>query len=67
MAEQAEVAAAMLSLADHTLDESGYAAWLREHVKRNQIRLGGMKDRIRLMPEWDAPVDIDPFLDARER
>ena len=32
VAEQAEVIAAMLSLADHTLDEAGYAAWLREHV-----------------------------------
>lgn len=31
-AEQAEVIAAMLSLADHTLDETGYAAWLREHT-----------------------------------
>jgi death-on-curing protein len=30
--EQAEVIAAMLGLADHTLDEAGYAAWLREHV-----------------------------------
>ena len=28
--------AAMLSLADHTLDEAGYAAWLREHIARNQ-------------------------------
>ena len=36
MAEQAEVVAAMLSLADHTLDEAGYAAWLREHIARNQ-------------------------------
>jgi death-on-curing protein len=32
VAEQAEVIAAMLSLADHTLDETGYAAWLREHT-----------------------------------
>lgn len=31
-AEQAEVIAVMLSLADHTLDEAGYAAWLREHT-----------------------------------
>jgi len=36
VAEQAEVIAAMLSLADHTLDEAGYAAWLREHVSREQ-------------------------------
>jgi death on curing protein len=31
-AEQAEVVAAMLCLADHTLDESGYAAWLCDHA-----------------------------------
>jgi death-on-curing protein len=36
LAEQAEVVAAMLSLADHTLDETGYAAWLREHTAANQ-------------------------------
>jgi death-on-curing protein len=36
LAEQAEVVAAMLSLADHTLDETGYAAWLREHTAPNQ-------------------------------
>jgi len=30
-AEQAEVIAAMLELADHKLDEAGYAAWLRDH------------------------------------
>jgi death on curing protein len=35
-AEQAEVIAGMLSLADHTLDETGYAAWLREHTAPNQ-------------------------------
>jgi death-on-curing protein len=32
VAEQAEVVAAVLSLADHTLDEAGYAAWLRDHT-----------------------------------
>jgi death-on-curing protein len=36
MAEQAEVVAAVLSLADHTLDEAGYAAWLRDHTQGNQ-------------------------------
>jgi death-on-curing protein len=30
VAGQAEVVAAMLSLADHALDETGYAAWLRD-------------------------------------
>jgi len=36
LAEQAEVIAAMLSLADHTLDETGYAAWLKDHTAANQ-------------------------------
>jgi death-on-curing protein len=36
VAEQAEVIAAMLGLADHTIDEAGYAAWLREHTEPNQ-------------------------------
>ena len=31
-AEQAEVIAAMLSLAEHTIDEGGYAQWLRDHA-----------------------------------
>jgi death-on-curing protein len=31
-AEQAEVIAAMLSLAEHTIDEAGYAQWLRDHA-----------------------------------
>ena len=35
VAEPAEVVAVMLSLADHTLDEAGYAAWLREHITPN--------------------------------
>jgi death on curing protein len=32
VAEQAEVIAAMLELADHQLDEVGYAQWLRDHA-----------------------------------
>lgn len=35
-------------------------------VERRQVRLGGMKHRIRLLPGWDAPVDPDRFL-AGER
>lgn len=31
-AGQAEIVAAMLGLAEHTLDEAGYAAWLRDHT-----------------------------------
>jgi prevent-host-death family protein len=30
--------------------------------ERRQVRLGGMKDRIRFAPGWDAPVDPDRFL-----
>jgi death-on-curing protein len=32
VAEQAEVIAAMLELADHQIDEAGYAEWLRDHA-----------------------------------
>ena len=31
---------------------------------RRQVRLGGMKDRIELLPGWDAPVDLDRFLEG---
>jgi prevent-host-death family protein len=31
-------------------------------AKRRKARLGGMKDRIRLMPGWDKPVDLDEFV-----
>ncbi len=31
-------------------------------VDRRQVRLGGMKDRVQLLPGWDAPVDLDDFL-----
>jgi prevent-host-death family protein len=30
--------------------------------ERRQVRLGGMKNRISLLPGWDAPVDFDRFL-----
>jgi prevent-host-death family protein len=26
------------------------------------VRLGAMKDRIHVLPGWDAPVDLDGFL-----
>jgi antitoxin (DNA-binding transcriptional repressor) of toxin-antitoxin stability system len=32
--------------------------------ERRHVRLGGMKDRIQLMPGWDAPVDLDRFLEG---
>jgi prevent-host-death family protein len=31
-------------------------------AKRRKARLGGMKSRIRLLPGWDKPVDLDEFL-----
>ncbi len=31
-------------------------------AERRTARLGGMKDRIQLLPGWDAPVDLDAFL-----
>ena len=33
-------------------------------AERRQARLGGMKDRIRFLPGWDAPVDPDRFLEG---
>jgi prevent-host-death family protein len=33
-------------------------------VERRKARLGGMKDRIRLKPGWDAPIDPDRFLEG---
>jgi prevent-host-death family protein len=33
--------------------------------ERRKVRLGSMRDRIRLHPGWDAPVDLDRFLEGR--
>ena len=33
-------------------------------VERRQVRLGGMKGRIELLPGWDALIDLDRFLDG---
>jgi prevent-host-death family protein len=30
--------------------------------KRRKVRFGSMRDRIKLLPGWDAPVDLDRFL-----
>ena len=30
--------------------------------ERRKVRLGGMKDRIELLPGWDDPIDLDQFL-----
>jgi prevent-host-death family protein len=32
--------------------------------ERRQAQLGGMKDRIQLLPGWDAPIDVDRFLEG---
>ena len=32
--------------------------------ERRRVRLGGMKDRIRLLPGWDASIDLDRFLEG---
>jgi len=32
---------------------------------RRKARLGGMKSRIQLLPGWDAPVDLDEFLEGK--
>jgi prevent-host-death family protein len=31
---------------------------------RRKVRLGEMKDRIQLLPGWDAAVDLDGFLEG---
>jgi prevent-host-death family protein len=31
---------------------------------KRAVRLGGMRDRIRLVPGWDAPVDLDRFFEG---
>jgi prevent-host-death family protein len=33
-------------------------------AKGRKVRLGEMKDRIRLLPGWDSPVDLDRFLEG---
>ncbi len=32
--------------------------------ERRNARLGGMKDRIQLLPGWDKPIDVDRFLEG---
>ena len=35
-------------------------------TNRRQVRLGGMKDRIQLLPGWDAPIDTDSLINDDE-
>jgi prevent-host-death family protein len=55
--------------------EAGEAVVITRHGKpvaklgpapqaRRKVQLGGMKDRIHLPPGWDAPVDVDRFIDG---
>jgi prevent-host-death family protein len=32
---------------------------------RRRVVLGAMRDRIQLHPGWDAPLDVDDFLEGR--
>ena len=31
---------------------------------KKRVRLGGLRGRIRLLPGWDAPIDLDRFLEG---
>jgi prevent-host-death family protein len=33
-------------------------------AERRKVRFYGMKDRIRLLPGWDDPIDLDRFLEG---
>jgi prevent-host-death family protein len=33
-------------------------------ARRRKVRLGGMRDRIRLLPGWDKPIDLARFLEG---
>lgn len=39
-------------------------AELAPAAPRRSVRLGAMRDRIKLYPGWDAPIDVDHFLDG---
>jgi hypothetical protein len=32
--------------------------------ERRKVRFGGMKDRIKLLPGWDDPINLDRFLEG---
>lgn len=32
--------------------------------EEHKVRLGGMKGRIKFKPGWDAPIDLDHFLEG---
>jgi antitoxin (DNA-binding transcriptional repressor) of toxin-antitoxin stability system len=39
-------------------------AQLAAAPKRRKARFDGMRDRIQLLPGWDAPIDLDRFLEG---
>lgn len=43
-------------------DEGKPVAQLAPPPESRAVRFGGMKDRIKLLPGWDDPVDEDRFL-----
>jgi prevent-host-death family protein len=46
-----------------TRDGKPVAQFVPPPPKRRKVRFGSMQDCIRLLPGWDAPVDLDRFLD----
>jgi prevent-host-death family protein len=34
-------------------------------AQRRKVVLGGMKDRIKLLPGWDKPIGLDEFLSGQ--
>jgi antitoxin (DNA-binding transcriptional repressor) of toxin-antitoxin stability system len=34
-------------------------------AERRKAKLGGMKGRIKFLPGWDDPIDLDEFLAGR--
>ena len=36
----------------------------RPPVEPRKVRFGGMRGRIRLLPGWDDPIDLDRFLEG---
>lgn len=47
-----------------TRDGRPAAQLMSAPARRRKVRLGGMRGRIRLLPGWDKPIDIDRFLEG---
>jgi len=35
-------------------------------AERRTVQLGAMKDRVKLLPGWDEPVDLEDFLKSEQ-